>query len=259
MYRNFFAALLVIALLLFLGPNRAVADGNLTKVNHIIIVMQENHSYDNYFGVLAYAPGTPYHNGNGPCSPKDHQCVDGLNCKVDSTGNLTCSNSNRDANSSIVSAFHEPTRCVVPDLDHSWFGTHREANFSHPNDTLTDFLANGFVRVNDLTEQPDNGSESPTDDETIGYYTQSDLPFYYDLAENFAISDRHFASLLGPTFPNRSYLMAATSFGHLTTSDIFPPPGGYKPITGTIFDLLNKYGISWADYFQDAPQAASFY
>ncbi|HYT07194.1 MAG TPA: alkaline phosphatase family protein [Rugosimonospora sp.] len=259
MYRNFFAALLVIALLLFLGPNRAVADGNLTKVNHIIIVMQENHSYDNYFGVLAYAPGTPYHNGNGPCSPKDHQCVDGLTCKVDSTGNLTCSNSNRDANSSIVTAFHEPTRCVVPDLDHSWFGTHREANFSHPNDTLTDFLANGFVRVNDLTEQPDNGSESPTDDETIGYYTQSDLPFYYDLAENFAISDRHFASLLGPTFPNRSYLMAATSFGHLTTSDIFPPPGGYKPITGTIFDLLNKYGISWADYFQDAPQAASFY
>jgi hypothetical protein len=53
--------------------------------------------------------------------------------------------------------------------------------------------------------------------------------------------------------------MAATSFGHLTTDDIFPPPGGYKPITGTIFDLLNKYGISWGDYFQDAPQAASFY
>ena len=148
---------------------------------------------------------------------------------------------------------------MVPDLDHSWFGTHREANFLRPNDTLTDFLANGFVRVNDLTEQLDNGVESPTDDATIGYYTQSDLPFYYDLAADFAISDRHFASVSGPTFPNRSYLMAATSFGHLTTNDTFPPAGGYKPITGTIFDLLNKHSSSCADYFQDAPQAGSFY
>jgi phospholipase C len=60
------------------------------------------------------------------------------------------------------------------------------------------------------------------------------------------------------TFPNRSYLMAATSFGHLTTSDTFPPPGGYKPITGTIFDQLDKYGITWGDYFEDAPQDGSF-
>jgi len=72
--------------------------------------------------------------------------------------------------------------------------------------------------------------------------------------------DRHFASLLGPTFRNRSYLLAATSFGHLTTDDTFPPPGstGYKPITGTIFDLLDKNNITWADYYQDAPQGASF-
>ena len=64
--------------------------------------------------------------------------------------------------------------------------------------------------------------------------------------------------MLGPTFTNRSYLLAATSFGHLTTNDIIPPPGGYKPITGTIFDLLDANHISWADYFQDAPQATSF-
>ena len=40
----------------------AFADGNVKKVNHIIIVMQENHSFDNYFGALAFAPGSPYHN-----------------------------------------------------------------------------------------------------------------------------------------------------------------------------------------------------
>ena len=43
----------------------ARADGNLQNVNHIIIVMMENHSFDNYLGVLPYVPGTPYHNAKG--------------------------------------------------------------------------------------------------------------------------------------------------------------------------------------------------
>ena len=249
---------LVVASFLLVGWHRALADGNLQNVKHIIIVMQENHSFDNYFGVLGYAPG-PYHNSQngGSCLDGDHHCVDGLTCKADLAG-LNCTNSNLDDNGSTVSAFHEPSRCVPPDLDHSWVGTHEEANFLNPNDTLKNFLADGFVRVNDATEQVDKGVENATEDQTIGYYNQNDIPFYYDLAQKFALSDRYFASVLGPTFPNRSYLMAATSFGHLTTNDTFPPPGGYKPITGTIFDLLNKYGVSWADYFQDAPQAASF-
>ena len=42
-----------------LWASSARADGDLSKVNHIIIVMQENHSFDNYFGVLPYASGTP--------------------------------------------------------------------------------------------------------------------------------------------------------------------------------------------------------
>jgi phospholipase C len=64
--------------------------------------------------------------------------------------------------------------------------------------------------------------------------------------------------VLGPTFPNRSYLLAATSFGHLTTSDTFPIGDGYRPITGTIFDLMERNNVSWADYFQDVPQGGSF-
>jgi phospholipase C len=117
----------------------------------------------------------------------------------------------------------------------------------------------GFVLINDKTEQIDK-TENPTEDQTMAFYNQNEIPFYYELAQKFAINDRYFSSVLGPTFPNRSYLMAATSFGHLTTSDSFPLPGsgGYKPITGTIFDLLEKHGVSWADYFQDVPQAGSF-
>src|SRR5438876_9686183 len=132
---------LFVAFVLFGAADQAMADGNLQHVKHIIIVMQENHSFDNYFGALAYAPGSPYHNANGACSPSDHRCVDGLSCTVDLAGNLNCSNPNLDDNGSTVVAFHDPSRCVLPDLDHSWFGTHREANFLDPNSTLTSFLS----------------------------------------------------------------------------------------------------------------------
>jgi phospholipase C len=234
---------------------------DIHQVKHVIIVMQENHSFDNYFGALAYAPGSPYHSPythDDGCAQNDHRCVDGLSCRVDGSGNYRCDNANQDTDASPVHAFHDVRRCVAPDLDHSWVGTHQEVDFLHPNAGLRRGQNNGFVRVNDVTEQPDNGVEGPTEDQTMGFYTQGEIPFYYGLAETFALSDRYFASVPGPTFPNRSYLTAATSFGHLTTSDTFAPPGGYKPITRTIFDLLESKGVSWADYFQDAPQGATF-
>jgi len=268
------AALGALALGTALLARPALADGDLRNVQHIIIVMQENHSFDNYFGALPYVPGGPYHGPLGmdgdrdhddgdadhACRANDHRCVDGLTCRVTVTGHLQCSNSNPDAGGKRVFAFHDPRRCVAPDLDHAWTGTHHEANFLEPNESLFEFNGDGFVRQNDLTEQLDTSAETVTDDQTMNFYDQAELPYYYGLAENFALSDRHFSSVLGPTFPNRSYTLAATSFGHLTTSDSFPPPGsgGYKPITGTIFDLMEKHGVSWAEYFQDVPAGGSF-
>ncbi len=251
----------------------ARADGDLRNLQHIVIVMQENHSFDNYFGALPYVPGGPYHSprrfdrdGDGAslavdsedgCRGDDHRCVDGLTCRM-VDGDLQCFNANPDDGGRLVRAFHDARRCVVPDLDHEWFGTHREGNFLDPNGTLTHYKADGFVRQNDITEQVDNGAETASDDQTMNFYNQREIPFYYALAQDFALSDRYFASVLGPTFPNRSYELAATSFGHLTTSDAFPPPGGYKPITGTIFDLLDQHHVTWADYFQDVPGGGSF-
>src|SRR5690349_12985633 len=54
------------------------SDGGIHKVKHVILVMQENHSFDNYFGALAYAPGSPYQPpaaGRAGCSGNDHRCV----------------------------------------------------------------------------------------------------------------------------------------------------------------------------------------
>lgn len=153
---------------------RCRADGDAHKAKHIIVIVQENHSFDNYFGALAYAPGSPYHTpGRNGCSQGDHNCVDGLSCTVDGAGNFTCSNANLDDDGSTVFAFHDSRRCVTPDLDHGWTNTHREANFNFPNNTLLQSLMDGFVLINDQTEQIDNGQENPTDDQTMAFYNSS--------------------------------------------------------------------------------------
>jgi hypothetical protein len=79
----------------------------------------------------------------------------------------------------------------------------------------------------------------------MGYWTERDLPFYYGLARTFPVADRWFSSCLGPTFPNRRFLIAGTAHGLIDDSPYdlldYPP-------AGTIFDLLTRYGISWANY-----------
>src|SRR5438552_12635432 len=124
-FRILRGALLPALVLMTFMPRQSLGNGNLHKVKHIIIVMQENHSFDNYFGALAYAPGSPYH--GGPCKDNDHACVDGLDCTRDLAGNLSCFNTNPDDDSTPVSAFHEPNYCVKPDLNHEWLGSHMEA------------------------------------------------------------------------------------------------------------------------------------
>ena len=49
---------------------------------------------------------------------------------------------------------------------------------------------------NDSSNQPDNGVETRTDDETMSFYNERDIGFYYSLAETFAIHDRYFSSVL---------------------------------------------------------------
>lgn len=251
------AAVLLYLIVSAVGLKLAVADGDINNVNHIIVVMQSGHSFDNYLGALTYAPGNPYHNGAGACDPTDHSCVDGLTCGVDGSGKFSCANTNADVDGSMVSPYHAALRCVAPALDPSWFFTHIELNFFHPNRTW-DPQNDGFLRVKGFGAPMGGNLQAGNSNQAMAFFNQRELPFYYDLAQKFAIGDRYFASVPGPGFPNRAYLMAATSFGHVTSNDMFPPPGGYRPTTGTIFDLFNANGVSWANYFQDVPQGSIF-
>jgi phospholipase C len=77
----------------------------------------------------------------------------------------------------------------------------------------------------------------------MGYYDQSTLPFYYGMANEFSVADRYFASVPGPTFPNRFYLLTGTSFGY--TENVVQE---YKQ--KTIFQALDHAAkpVSWKIY-----------
>ena len=84
-------------------------------------------------------------------------------------------------------------------------------------------------------------------DRTAGmqYWSERELPFYYGLARTFPLATRWFSSCLGPTFPNRRFLISGTAHGLI--NDL---PFGMidYPESGTIFDHLDAHGISWINY-----------
>ncbi|MBO0824373.1 MAG: hypothetical protein J2P27_11035, partial [Actinobacteria bacterium] len=82
------------------------------------------------------------------------------------------------------------------------------------------------------------------------YWTEAELPFYYGLAGTFPLATRWFSACLGPTFPNRRFLIAGTANGLI---DDLPFGMIDYPANGTIFDHLSAHGISWVNYHQLPP------
>jgi phospholipase C len=129
-----------------------------------------------------------------------------------------------DGHGNLVHAFHMPSECQTNGVGQNW-------NLAHHS--LSDGNR-GFVE----------GSTG----EALGYFLGEDLPFTWDMARTFPIADRWFASLLGQTDPNRRFLFAGTSLGQV--SDVL---NEQLPPNGTIFDQLNRYSITWRNYYSSVP------
>ncbi|MCC6217227.1 MAG: alkaline phosphatase family protein [Polyangiaceae bacterium] len=138
---------------------------------------------------------------------------------------------NPDTAGSPVSWFHTSEYCVE-DPDHGWEGSHVQ---------FGDGKNDGFVVTND----PDGAR-------ALGYLDQTDLPFYYELANTYAISDSYFCSLLGPTWPNRMYLYAGSSYG-LTKNSL--PVAGDSP---SVYSAMIEKGLEWRVYRSNLAPAAMF-
>jgi phospholipase C len=115
----------------------------------------------------------------------------------------------------------------TPDPPHSWTAVHEQYDGG---------AMDGFWQ----TAQNDIGNG----DAAIGYYTASELPFYYSLFGNSALCANYHCSLLGPTWPNRFYFPAGTS-GGITTNGIWGYGVFDYPI---ILDLLDAARVTWGIY-----------
>jgi phospholipase C len=133
----------------------------------------------------------------------------------------------------------EQTSLTTDDPDHSWAGSHLQYDGGRMD---------GFFRS--------------SGEVAIGYYTARELPFYYGLFDDpdTALCANYFCSILGPTWPNRFYLMSGTSGG--ITNNGFWGFGifdsGPWPI---ILDLLEEAEVSWKIYnlggIDDVPSGES--
>jgi phospholipase C len=183
-------------------PELPAGTDTIPQIQHIVVLMQENHSYDNRLGILRRPGADGFLLG-----------PDGLPL-----------NTNPYANGDIQHAFHMPTTCQNSKPSQEWTQSHIQFDNGR-ND--------GFVIS-------DSGPVA------MGYWDGADQPFYYSMARTFPIADRYFCSLLGQTYPNRRYLISATSIGMI--DDTEPALTDY-PANGTLFDALNAAGITWNDYY----------
>ena len=222
----------------------------LSDIDHIVILMQENRSFDHYFGTLAGVRGLG--DSNAALLP------DGRPVFYQPYA------SSRDG---YVLPFHLDTKTTsaqrLHDLSHAWGALHASWNGGR---------ADAWVTAHERTD----GSSAPL---TMGYYTRADLPFYYALADAFTICDGYHCSLMGPTNPNRYYWMSAWIDPDAKNGGPATNNRGTRYTWETYAQRLERAGVTWRIYreestpefpvgldvimnfaaFQDAPPTSGLY
>ncbi len=233
----------------FLPPNvrRAIADtpervdGKLSDIKHVVVLMQENRSFDHYFGTL---PGV-----RGFSDP------DAITL---STGRSVFHQPDEANPSGYLLPYRLDTRTsnaqAIPSTNHAWKVQHQAWNEGRMDAWLP-------------THRVADGDNAPY---VMGYHTREDIPFQFALAESFTVCDRYFCSVLGPTWPNRLYLMGGTidpggteggpvisnRDPSLYTWKTYPEALTDAGVDWTVYQEVDNYGCNVLEYFaayQDAP------
>ena len=175
-----------------------------TPIRHFITLMQENHTFDNYFGTYPGVDGIP----KNACVPLDP-----------ARGRQPC-----------MKPFHIGSNSIEQrDLDHS-AATYR---LQYANGRL-----DGFVSA--LQRRNQDGRLA------LGYRDARDLPFYWNLADEYVLYDRFFSSAGAGSFLNHIYWVAASPGAGYDRV----PPNGFGNLP-TIFDRLQQAHVSWKFYVQN--------
>ena len=209
-----------------------VSTGDVSNLNHITFLLQENRAFDNYFGNLAYYRVNIDHIPGAQMSD------------VNDLHNLPPGYMLQNGQGQSFPPFHERSECIEG-LNPNWNESHVDmdlvgGDWMHLSDN-SQYLMDKFL-INAAGAQYD-----PTASRPLGYYDWTDLPYYYELATQFNTSDTFYSPVPDATTINRMYLFAATSYGN-----IFPPaPNNFGWQRPTIFRRLKQAGITWRYYYQD--------
>jgi len=157
-------------------PGVAVCS-KLTDIDHVVIFIQENRSFDHYFGsyrgVRGFSDASAAFRQADPANTTSSPSGALLPFHLDTLAtNAACTN----------------------DIPHDWISQHQSWNGGAMDSFVTSRL-------------PSSGINAEL---CMGYYSRADLPFYYAVADGFTLCDNYFCSVFGPTDPNRLYSMAAS-------------------------------------------------
>lgn len=201
----------------------------LAPIEHIVVLMLENRSFDSMLGKLY--PKTPGFDG-----------LDGSESNLDAAGNII-----RVANRPGT----DPAAMSVPDPDpgelFTDINTQLFGNAAVPVPTPVPSM-NGFVR-NYMTQDAAHSAYDPGS--IMNYYTPEQVPVLSRLARQFAVCDRWFASAPCQTWPNRFFAHTGTANGYENND---PPHFPY--FMETIFNRLEQAGMEnpWKIYYHDFAQ-----
>jgi phospholipase C len=214
------------------GPQPA----GITAVNHVVVLLQENRSFDHYFGQM-----TQYRHANG--IP-----INGSPATIDDESTGMFSNPSP-ATGATIAAYHTGSVCTE-DLTPDWTETHINFDRQNPAAASSNSPMDGFVTMGFNISQAAAklGIQMADRDghRAMGFFDSNDLNYYYFMASQFGIDDKFFAPVPSNTPATRHFLFAATSQGFVHNG---PGPGGLT--AKTIFQELDSAGVSWKIYSAD--------
>ena len=198
--------------------------GSIDDIEHVVIHMQENRSFDHYFGTLAGVRGFG-----------DPGAI------TLSTGRSVFYKPDASNPDGYLLPWHLDTQHTsaqaIPSTSHAWTVQHQAVNGGKMDSWLPAHLG------------ADGATNGPF---TMSYYEREDIPFHFALAENFTLCDGYHCSLLGPTWPNRLYLMsgqidpAGVNGGPIISNVV------KTPYTWTTYpERLEQAGVSWRVYQEE--------
>jgi len=217
---------------------------NLQSIKHVVFMLQENHTFDNYFGMLnTYRKSKGWNMGD-----------DGVDYEVDGIDDKLGGISNVDDEGTAFPLFKFTSTCI-DDETSDWLASYGDVNrfdFSLSRQMLMDGFvhdaegyakscaANGAICSGDFTDL--------TGQRAMGYYDDKFLNYYYYMASQFAVSDRWFSPMASKSIDNR-----VATFSGGTTQGLVKDPGGddhlpqlYLP---SIFEELQQNNVSWKIYY----------